>query len=111
MGLVVVGDFRIVGILTIPAEAEPELVVDTDAMLAFSVSLECLEVVARWEAEFVQLRSGFQLSEFPEGDLEGRGREFRGRMPEPELFSRLVGEGLNHAGSGKPAGGRYSCQT
>jgi hypothetical protein len=40
-GLVVIGDFDVVGVLSAPAESDPQLVVDADAMLSFAVSLGC----------------------------------------------------------------------
>ena len=66
-GLMVIDDFYIMGILPIPAEAYPVFIVDPDAMLTRTVTLERFEPVARREAQFVQGRGGFELSEFAEG--------------------------------------------
>lgn len=51
MALVVVGDFDVVGVATVPAEAEAVLVVDPDGMLAGAVGFKGVEFVVRWEPE------------------------------------------------------------
>lgn len=58
MVLVVIGDFYIVGVSPIPAEANAVLVVDPDAILPVTVSLQCFELVARREAKFGEGRCG-----------------------------------------------------
>ena len=49
MGSVIIGDFHVVGVLSVPPEAYAVLVVYTDAMLAGPVAFERFEPVARWE--------------------------------------------------------------
>jgi hypothetical protein len=48
MALVIVGDFYIVGILAIPSEANPILVVDADAILPGPIAFQGFEPVTRW---------------------------------------------------------------
>jgi hypothetical protein len=42
----VFGDFDVVGIVLFPCEADPVLIIDADALLALSVSLQRLQLVA-----------------------------------------------------------------
>ena len=53
-GLVIIGDFYVVGVLTVPPEAYAILVVYTNAVLAGSVAFERFEPVARRETQFVE---------------------------------------------------------
>jgi hypothetical protein len=49
MALVVVGDFDVVGVATVPAETKAVLVVDPDGMLAGAVVFDGVEFVVRWD--------------------------------------------------------------
>jgi hypothetical protein len=50
----VVGDFHIVGIPTLPAEHDAPLVVDPDRMPALQGPTQRLQAVPRWIAEIVE---------------------------------------------------------
>jgi hypothetical protein len=65
MALVIIGDFYFVGILAVPPEADPVLVVDTDAMLTGPATFEGFEPVTWWDAQLIERRGGFKLGEFP----------------------------------------------
>ena len=66
-GLMIVGDFYVLGVLAIPSKAHAVLVVDADAVLAGSISLQCFESIAWWESQFVESRGSLQLGEFAQG--------------------------------------------
>jgi hypothetical protein len=72
-GSMIVCDFDAVCVVPFPTEAYSILVVYTNAVLTGPVALERLESVARRNAEFIQVRSGFKLREFSEGDLKDGG--------------------------------------
>jgi hypothetical protein len=63
----IVGDFYVLGVLAIPSKAYAVLVVDADAVLAGSISLQCFESIAWWESQFVESRGSLQLGEFAQG--------------------------------------------
>src|SRR5262245_14298904 len=44
--LMVIRDFDLVGITVLPGKADPKLNIDTNAVLALPISLECLEAIA-----------------------------------------------------------------
>jgi len=47
----VVGDYDIVNVFVVPAEAEPPLLIDADAELAGAAAFEGFETVAGWVAQ------------------------------------------------------------
>ena len=52
--LVVVCDLDVVGVASLPPEADPSLVVDADAVLTLSVARELLETIARGNPHILQ---------------------------------------------------------
>lgn len=105
MSLVIVGDNDIVGVLAVPQEADPILVVHADAVPPGQPAFEGFKAVARGNAQFVERRCGFKLGEFAKGDFQDGGRQLGGTLSEPEGFGGLVGKGLDHG-----AAPRYACQ-
>jgi hypothetical protein len=65
IGLVVIGDFYVVGVAPVPTETDAVFIVNSYAMLAEAVTLQGFEVIARWNSEFVEVRYGFKLGQFP----------------------------------------------
>src|SRR3954471_17035659 len=63
--LVVVDNFHLVRILVPPAEAQPPLVVDADAMLAGAVTWQLLQAIARRYPEIVQVLRGVKNKKLP----------------------------------------------
>ena len=61
--VVVVHDLNLVGTVDLPDEAHPPLVVDTDAVLAFAVILQGLQVVARWNTQVIKHHHSVQLQQ------------------------------------------------
>jgi hypothetical protein len=51
---VIVGDFDILGIARNPSEADSELIIDSDAELAFSVAPQRFQAIAWWDAQILQ---------------------------------------------------------
>ena len=48
-----------------PAETDAELIIDPNRMLPRSISLQCLETIARRNAKILQTGGDFELPEFP----------------------------------------------
>ena len=59
----VIDDFDIVGISSVPSKADAPLVIDADAVLAGAVALQRLQTVAGRNAQIVQSCRGIQLSQ------------------------------------------------
>jgi len=97
---VVVHDLYIPGASFGPDEADPELVVDPNAMLAFPISPESLETVAWRNPEVFQGVSLVQLVQLPPGHLPEIGRACLGRrlgtVVVEDISRAPVLEGLDH---------------
>jgi hypothetical protein len=81
----VVHNFNFMGIAFMPAEANPPLVVHTNAMLTLTTALQCFEPVARRHDHVPQFRGRVQCQEFASGaSLNGRWKpagQFRPKDP------------------------------
>jgi hypothetical protein len=55
IGLVVIGNFYVVGVAPVPAEADTVLIVCAEAVLAGAASLQRFEAVARGDSKFVEV--------------------------------------------------------
>ena len=65
--LVIVHDFDVVGVTLLPDEAQAIAVVDADAVLSFTVTVQFLQAVARWDAQIIQADGGVQDEQFAQG--------------------------------------------
>lgn len=80
-----------------PNEADPELIVDPDGMLALSIALQGLQPVGRRRSEIVQHGGGVQISELSSCNLDQIGRKaLRGSSLE-NCLGQLVFEAPDHA--------------
>jgi hypothetical protein len=52
----VIGDFHVVGILAAPHEADPPLIVDSNAVLAAPVAFQLLQTIRRWKSQVINDR-------------------------------------------------------
>jgi len=57
----VVHDFDVIGVATIPAKTNAPPIIDTDAELAFSTALERLQAIARRYPQVVQVPGAMQI--------------------------------------------------
>jgi hypothetical protein len=64
---VIVHDFDVVGVTLLPDEAQAIAVVDADAVLSFTVTVQFLQAVARWDAQIIQADGGVQDEQFAQG--------------------------------------------
>ena len=63
--LVIVDDFHVLRPAGRPAEADPVLLIDPDAVLSLSIALERFEPVSRRRAKVLEHFSDVELIEFP----------------------------------------------
>ena len=61
----VVHNFHVQRILTVPAEANPPLIVHADAVLTFAVVFQRLQVIAIRDAQIIQTPRLMQHQQFP----------------------------------------------
>jgi hypothetical protein len=64
----VINDLYVVGVPGPPAEADPPLLVDANAVLARPVTLELLESIRRRDSQVLQGRRGIEHPKFSERD-------------------------------------------
>ena len=93
----VVGDFHVERVTILPHKAHPELIVDSDTVLSFTITGKLFEPVAGRNPQILQLRGRMELLQFPLGYIS----QIRRRHPfalagVPELFRVLVRERLDH---------------
>jgi len=93
---VVVDDLDVPGVTPRPAEADPPLVVDSDAVLALSIALERLEPVSRRDLEILERLRSIQDEELPQrASVKLRRKASRTFSPEEDLGGRTA-EAPNH---------------
>jgi hypothetical protein len=66
---VVVRDFNLIDISSLPSEANPILIVDSNAVLSLPVSTQPFKMIPRWNSEFAEIPDSIDLIEFPPGNL------------------------------------------
>jgi hypothetical protein len=66
---VVVRDLNFVDIASLPSEANPILIVDSNAMLPAPVPAQPFEMIPPWNSEFAEISDSINLIEFPPGHL------------------------------------------
>ena len=93
----VIDDLDLVGIGILPAETDPPLVVDPDAVLPRPIAFELLEPVTRWNPEVLKGFGSVERDQLPEHDPA----EFGGIVPDRLALEQArrvpVAEGLDHA--------------
>jgi hypothetical protein len=92
---VVVHHFDLLRVAVLPHEADPILVVDTDAALPSSVSNESLEVIARERAQIVQPVRRVQLHQLALSN-PGEAPKAPGRLTLEERLGVSIPEGPDH---------------
>ena len=62
----IIDDFNIVGFAVFPAETNTPLVIDPNAVLAFSVPCKLLKSISGRDADVIQCLCGIEKQKFPE---------------------------------------------
>jgi len=95
---VVVHNFDFIGITIPPDEADAKSLVDSDAMLAFAVSFQAFQTVARENREILQLVRRVELFQFPLDNSCPHSQPSWNPSFE-DRFRIFVAEGSNHLSS------------
>jgi len=68
----IVNDLNIVGIIAAPQEAYTPLIIDADAVLTFTVALQCFHAIPWWNTQILQGASTMQVQQLsPRYSLKG----------------------------------------
>src|SRR3989337_1046693 len=97
--LVVVADLDVMRVSLLPAEADPPLVVDPNAVLAGAVSGEALQAVPRGHAELLQPLGGVQKQQL----AMGPSLQVRWQFAGPFAFEHLPGLGVSEGSNHRPS--------
>lgn len=95
--LVIVNNFNLVGVSVFPDEAQAVTVVNANAVLSFTVAMQFLQAVSGGNAQIVQIGSGIQDEQFPQGNSLQIRREVRMALSFEQVFCVTVVKGLDHA--------------
>jgi PHD/YefM family antitoxin component YafN of YafNO toxin-antitoxin module len=77
-----------------PNEADPELIVDTDAVLSRSIAYQCFEAITRWRFQVLKQSRGLEHRKLASRDFAYRTETLRFLGLE-KLFGVLAFEALN----------------
>ena len=92
----VIHDLHVVGVIVLPAETDPPLIVDPDAVLALPVACKRLEPVPGRDSEILQRHRCLQQVELPLRLSLNVRREFPGSLALEQLLGLPAPEGLDH---------------
>lgn len=70
----IIHDFDFIGIARVPSEADAPLIVDPDAMLAFTVPFQSFEPVARWGCHLFEMLGRVQLLQLAQRHSRNRAK-------------------------------------
>ena len=95
----VVHNFYFVRVLALPAEAEPPLVIDADAVSALLCAFQGFQPVARRHPQVRQGTGNMQLGQLAQGHAFNRRRQAVIADALPKAFRFLAGETRDHVGT------------
>jgi hypothetical protein len=64
---VIINNFHILGTANIPVKADPKLIVDANAVLPISISMEALKMVAGWDSKIIQVLGSVECDQLSTG--------------------------------------------
>ena len=90
--LMIVDDFRVIGVAIVPAETNPPLIIDPDAVLSQPVSAQRLQPVPRWHSRRIEIRSRVNHPELAHGHAFSITGQLSHALPLEYLLSVLAPE-------------------
>jgi hypothetical protein len=91
----IVDDLNVVGVPFAPDKAKTPLVVDPNAVLPLSVTVQSFQAISRRRHQVPQFRSAVQLPKFPPRDMLD-GLKAPARLPTVKSLGFRGAERLNH---------------
>ena len=92
----VIDNFDLVGSVLFPNETDSPFLVDSYAVLAFSVSAQSFKTICGRDAQVAQFFRDVELQEFPVGDLLYDCGQFARKMTFAHLAGLLTPKALDH---------------
>jgi hypothetical protein len=92
---VVVRDLYGVRIMSTPLEADPQLIVDSNAVLPLPIAAQFLQAIAGWDPQILCCLCAIKHGELSPRD--GCGRRTFSFAGAPDFRRLLVGESLDHS--------------
>jgi len=90
---VVIDDLNVMGVVFDPAEADPPLVVDTDAVLAETIRGKLLQMIRRRHSEVSETSRGIEHQQFTKGNAV----KIRRHSPDSFASEQSLGVGVAEA--------------
>ena len=90
----VVRDFDVVGIAVLPPEANPELIVDADTVLAATGATQRLQSISRRNRQLPQFPNAVELRQLPSHGRPQRRRARTARAPAVESVKKVFRGGV-----------------
>jgi hypothetical protein len=94
--LVVVNDFYVACISVVPHEADPPLIVDSNAVLAAPVAFQLLQTIRRWKSQVINDRGCVKHSQLTASALLNLCRQALSTPAMENGLSALVAKRSNH---------------
>jgi hypothetical protein len=94
---VIVGDLNVAGVIVAPNEADAILVVDANAVLAFTISAERLKPIPGRDLQVSDSRGSIEHLEFLQRRFPETSRDAPGAFLVPQPLGVSIAETLDHA--------------
>jgi hypothetical protein len=94
----IIDDLDVKGVTFTPPETDPPLLVDPDAVLALSITLQSLELIRAWNRKVLQVSSRVQLLQLHQRPLLNVAWKTLGVLATPDPLSLPASKGLDHVG-------------
>ena len=92
----IIDDLNVRGVTVTPPETDPPLLVDPDAVLAFAIAFQSLELIRAWNQKVLQISSRIKLLQLHQRPLLNVARKPLGVLATPDSLSLLATKGLDH---------------
>ena len=92
----IINNLNLVGVRSLPSEADPPLIIDPDAVLPRSSAFQRFQSVARWHGHVPNGCGGMQLEQFTSRCPLNLCRKPPGDASVENLYCLRTGEALNH---------------
>lgn len=92
----VIRNLNLKGVSVLKSKTDAPLVIDSDAVLSFSISLQRFKSVAWRDSQFIHLKGGMDGYQFPQGNLLNRSWQSAGTLSLKDQFGFTALEAFYH---------------
>jgi hypothetical protein len=93
---VIIDDLDVKGVTVAPPETDAPLLIDSDAVLTLSITLQSFELIRAWNRKILQVSSSVQLLQLHQSPLLNVTRNPLGELATPNPLGLPATKGLNH---------------